>query len=178
MPKMTTLVFVVGALPDVVWPLPDVAAHFAAPVGRQQPRRALRARGCRSAAAGQTTSGKSGPRLPCREAAALRANRLLPPHYFQWYIFLNVKMGRNVRRSLIINCSYQSPSRAQRAFVKPVRPACARGWKFGHDASLPSGRASRQGARSASEMQSCWLDKACVSTLPGKNSFLTVTFWL
>ena len=46
--------------------LPDVAAHFhiqsniiaAAPVGRQQPRRALRARGCRSAAAGQTTSGK------------------------------------------------------------------------------------------------------------------------
>ena len=40
--------------------LPDVAAQFrvAAPVGRQQPRRALRARGCRSAAAGQTTSGK------------------------------------------------------------------------------------------------------------------------
>ena len=36
--------------------LPDVAAHFH--VGRQQPRRALRARGCRSAAAGQTTSGK------------------------------------------------------------------------------------------------------------------------
>ena len=31
--------------------LPDVAAQF------QQPRRALRARGCRSAAAGQTTSG-------------------------------------------------------------------------------------------------------------------------
>ena len=36
--------------------LPDVAAQFH--VGRQQPRRALRARGCRSAAAGQTTSGK------------------------------------------------------------------------------------------------------------------------
>ena len=29
------------------------------PVGRQQPRRALRARGCRSAAAGQTTSGNA-----------------------------------------------------------------------------------------------------------------------
>ena len=36
---------------------------------------------------------------------------------------------------------------ARGAVVKPVRRACARGSKFGQD------------ARSASEMQSCWLDK-------------------
>ena len=43
--------------------------------------------------------------------------------------------------------------------VKPVRRACAdcaRGSKFGQDASLTG---SHEGARSASEMQSCWLDK-------------------
>ena len=39
------------------------------------------------------------------------------------------------------------------ALVKPVRPACAR-------LEIRTGRlASRQGARSASKMQSCWLDK-------------------
>ena len=43
-------------------PLRDVAAHFH--VGRQQPRRALRARGCRSAAAGQTMSGKHNFPVP------------------------------------------------------------------------------------------------------------------
>ena len=43
----------------MTWTLPDVAAQFHVEIGaaRQQPRRALRARGCRSAAAGQTTSG-------------------------------------------------------------------------------------------------------------------------
>ena len=39
-------------------------------------------------------------------------------------------------------------------FVKPVRRACARGSKFGQDASKFG-----QGARSASEIQACWLDK-------------------
>ena len=33
-------------------------------------------------------------------------------------------------------------------------PACARGWIFGQNVA-----SARQGARSASEMQSCWLDK-------------------
>ena len=37
---------------------PIFTLEMGRPVGRQQPRRALRARGCRSAAAGQTTSGK------------------------------------------------------------------------------------------------------------------------
>ena len=46
--------------------------------------------------------------------------------------------------------------------VKPVRRACARGWIFGQNASLTH-VASRQGARSASEMQSCWLDN-CLGT--------------
>ena len=49
-----------------------------------------------------------------------------------------------------------SSSRA--AFVKPVRRACARGSKFGQDASL--------GARSASEMQACWLDKRSIFDAP------------
>ena len=44
---------------------------------------------------------------------------------------------------------------AQTWVVKPVRCMCVRGWIFGQNAST----ASRQGARSASEMQSCWLDK-------------------
>ena len=37
----------------------EIGAAAAAAAGRQEPRRALRARGCRSAAAGQTTSGNA-----------------------------------------------------------------------------------------------------------------------
>ena len=56
--------------------------------------------------------------------------------------------------------------------VKPVRRACARGWTFGQNASLTH-VASRQSARSASQMQSCWLDKPFQCSLPLTISFRT-----
>ena len=71
--------------------LPDVAAQFHVGNigGRQQPRRALRARGCRSAAAGQTTSG-NGRRMrdyvsvkrcnvECLTTVVIRAPALVKP---------------------------------------------------------------------------------------------------
>ena len=47
---------------------------------------------------------------------------------------------------------------------KTARRACARGSKFGQDASLTC--SVPYGARSASEMQSCWLDKDAVRDGP------------
>ena len=63
--------------------------------------------------------------------------------------------------------------------VKPLRRACARGWKFGQNASRAlllnqyisaraaqnwdSRGASRPARARASEMQSCWLDKGYYS---------------
>ena len=88
-------------------------------------------------------------------------------------------MGRNVRQiCLALLCRLTT---YRHRFVKPVRRACARGWKFGQNASLTVHTrmyyvAFRQGERSASEMQPCWLDKStlrarctCSSSKDSKN---------
>ena len=67
-------------------------------------------------------------------------------------------------------CVCQTSKTRVRARLKIRTRRLAHTASVAHTASSHSlaHTASRQGARSASEMQSCWLDKACVSTWLGE----------